>query len=226
MKGSNHAPKGARAAAGPVESRKSKDALWVVFDHRLVLPEYIVEFDLLPTNMEAPQTAMGSNNSTAPMLSHPPPDLLPVQHHSEQLIPGVGEQAAVENHMNNTGLSGRPDGPLSGLASRNGQVNHSSWGENTACVAAEDVVLSCDTAASVAAVRRQAPEVARHCRELGGFLLASEHVSGDIVNPALVSLPSRIREMADIALEMHPLVRTLSPVRNLRISPSCCTWHC
>lgn len=76
-------------------------------------------------------------------------------------------------------------------------------------VLAEDLCFGCETAAAVAAVQRQPHDVARHCRELGRFLLASEYVGSDTVNPALIPLPASVRNLADSAMAMPPLVRSV-----------------
>lgn len=205
MKGSNQVSRGCRTSVGTTEHSKPRDALWVVFDHRLVLPEYIVEFDLLPTNMNTPKTSTCDKSDPSSMLSAAAQDKVGLQTYSEPHNVGAGEGATAEHGMN--GVSGQQDhAALAEPAARNDLHDNTLWKEKASCIGEENSAFSYDTVASVAAVQRQAPEVARHCRELGGFLVASEHVGSDTVTSALVPLPFKVRQMAEAALAMPPLV--------------------
>ena len=202
MPGGNVAAKGKRASMSTTGPRKSKEALWVVFDNRLVLPEYIVEFDLLPDNTAAPKPPIGGKNSTPATFGGTSAENDP----SEEVdTPEVSVQQAGGCQENIVDTSGQLD--VAGTTEEDGTSPQAEDSSLMGMIAAENGVLRCETTASVAAVQRQAPEVARHCRKLGGFLLASEHVGSDTVNPALVPLPHRIRELAEQALQMPPLVR-------------------
>jgi rhodanese-related sulfurtransferase len=160
------------------DSAATRDALWVVFDHRLVVPEYIVEFDLLPCDEDKPHACLpqAATRSTAV----PSPELVAANElhsdTSEGLQPGRAHSA-----------SPVPD-----------------------CASDSELEVECamgyDSAAAVAAVQRQAPEVGQRCRELGGFLWAAEHLGSDEINPALVPLPRKIRAMASAALALPPQV--------------------
>jgi hypothetical protein len=201
MKGSSQAPNSFRAAPKAAGYRISKDALCIVFDHRLVLPEYIVKFDLLPTNMGAQHLSTSSVAVASPMLLRFLPNSPPVQDPSEQ--PAVG--GTMDSNSECSGATNQIE-----QVPTSQQVDNIFPARETATEATEGTfTLSYKTAASVAAVRRHAPEVASHCRDLGGFLLAAEHVGSDTVNPALVNLPASVRETAEAALAMPPLVRTL-----------------
>lgn len=207
LKGGSVASKGTRTNVGTTGPRKSKDALWVVFDNRLVLPEYIVEFDLLPANMQAPQTSIGGMDAPVPATS-----LLPDSSENfsskQNSACEMSVQQGAPHQMQMADNSMQPDvSDATEVLGTSFQADSSSWMNELPCDASNDAAMCCETAASVAAVQRQAPEVARHCRKLGGFLLASEHVGSDTVNPALVPLPHRIRELAEQALQMPPLVR-------------------
>lgn len=65
MKGNKADATNLRSSAATISGNKSKDALWIVFDHRTVLPEYIVEFDLLPVATDAQQTPKGQVDASA-----------------------------------------------------------------------------------------------------------------------------------------------------------------